>query len=88
MDRWGFLKEWKWDYYQKNKDNHHNASQANVSNEGGGFGNEYRHDYRESQTSGGGFCGTTIISSNFGFVGEKKTQYGYGGHYFQNDGTT
>ena len=37
MDLWGFPKEWKWGYYLKNRDRHHNSSQAKLSSGGGRF---------------------------------------------------
>ena len=86
MDRWGFLKEWKWDYYRRNRYKHHNASQANVTSRGGGLGYENRREYRGSQKSGGDFVVTTRSNSTFGFgVGPssgggfgKTNQYRYG----------
>ena len=69
MYRWGFPKEWKWDYYRKNRDKHHNASQANVTSGGGGSGHENRGDYRVSQPSGGRFGGTARSNRYFGFGG-------------------
>ena len=40
MKHWGFPKVWKWGYYLKNRDKHHNASQEKFSTGGGGFGHE------------------------------------------------
>ena len=69
MDCWGFPKEWKWDYYQKNWDKNHNASQANVTSGGGGVVHENGRDYRESQPSGGGLSGTIRRNIAFGCGG-------------------
>ena len=88
MYRWGFPKEWKWYYYQKNRDKYHNALQANVTSGGGGLGHENRRDYRVNQPSDGSFGGTTISNSAFGFGGGPRSggeflntnQYRYGGN--------
>ena len=53
----------------KNRDKHHNASQANFRSRGDGFGSENMRDYQVSQPSGGSFSGTTRINSAFGLGG-------------------
>ena len=69
MDHWGFPKKWKWEYYRKNRDKHHNESQAKFSSGGGVSGNENTRNYGGSQPNGGSFGGTTRIKSAFGFGG-------------------
>ena len=86
MYRWGFPKEWKWDYYRKNRDKHHNASQANVTSGGGSLGHENSRDYRGSQPSGGGFGGTKRSNSDFGFSGGPSICGGFGNTNQYQDG--
>ena len=88
IDRWGFPKEQKRDYFRKSRDKQHNTSQENFSSGGGGLGHENRRDYRVNQPSDGSFGGTTISNSAFGFGGGPRSggeflntnQYRYGGN--------
>ena len=86
MDRWGFPKEWKWNYYLKNRDKTHNASQADISSGDGGFLHENRRDYRGIQPSGGGFGETTRSNSDFGFGGGPSSGGGFGNTNQYRDG--
>ena len=86
MELWGFPKEWKWDYYQKNRDKHHNASQANISSGGGWFGHENRREYGGIKPSGGGFGVTTRSKIAFGFGGGPISGSGFGNTNQYQDG--
>ena len=70
----------------KNRDKHHNVSQANFSSGGGGFGNENMCDYQGSQPSGSGFGGTTRSNSDFGFGGGLSSGGGFGNTNQYRDG--
>ena len=86
MDSWGLPKEWKWDYYRKNRDKYHNASQENVTRGGGRLGHENRRDYRGGQSSGGRFGVTTRSNSAFCFGGAPSSGGGFGNTNQYQDG--
>ena len=86
MYLWGFPKEWKWGYYLKKRDRHHNSSQAKLSSGGGRFGHENMRNYGGSQQSGDGFGGTTRINNDFGFGGGTISGGGFGNTKQYRDG--
>ena len=77
MDRWGFLKKLKWDYYQKNVTNTTMHQNQRSAAEVVGLDKKICVNMG-GKTSGGGFVGTTRSNSAFGFGGGSISGVGFG----------
>ena len=77
MDRWGFLKKLKWDYYQKNVTNTTMHQNQRSAAEVVGLDKKICVNMG-GKTSGGGFGGTTRSNGAFGFGGGSISGVGFG----------